>query len=121
MSISIGAITMDCDNAVELAAFWSAALDRPIDTGGPGASEFFASIGRDDPAGPGTAMMFIKVPESKTVKNRTHLDLTSDDPAAEVERLVGLGATVIHDKAEWGHEWTTLADPEGNEFCIAAH
>ena len=40
---------------------------------------------------------------------------------AEVSRLVALGATRVHDKDEWGIQWTTLADPEGNEFCIAEH
>jgi predicted enzyme related to lactoylglutathione lyase len=40
---------------------------------------------------------------------------------SEVDRLVGLGATVVHDKHEWGITWTTLTDPEGNEFCVAKH
>ena len=66
-------------------------------------------------------MMFIKVPEGKTAKNRMHLDLGSNDRAADVERLLTLGATEIHKKDEWGIERTTLADPEGNEFCIAGH
>jgi predicted enzyme related to lactoylglutathione lyase len=61
------------------------------------------------------------VPKGKEVKNRVHLDLQADDRAAEVERLVSLGATVVHDKDEWDVKWTTLADPEGNEFCVAAH
>lgn len=47
--------------------------------------------------------------------------LQSDDREADVERLVGIGATRIHDKDEWGVRWTTLADPEGNEFCVATH
>ena len=69
----------------------------------------------------GPVMMFIQVPEAKAAKNRMHLDLSADDRDAEVERLVALGATRIHDKDEWGIQWTTLADPEGNEFCIAEH
>ncbi len=64
--------------------------------------------------------MFLKVPEGKTVKNRVHLDLHADDPEAEVTRLLGLGASHVHEKKEWGSQWTTLADPEGNEFCVAA-
>ena len=121
MSLSIAAVTLDCRNAAEVAAFWSAALDVPIDTGQPGASEFFASIGRDDPAPDRPSMMFIQVPESKEVKNRMHLDLSADDPAAEIDRLQGLGATIVHRKDEWGFQWTTLQDPEGNEFCIGGH
>ena len=82
------------------------------------ASEFFARIPGD---GGDPLMMFIKVPEAKTVKNRVHLDMQAADRDAEVERLVGLGATVLHDKNEYGMQWTTLADPEGNEFCVASH
>jgi len=66
--------------------------------------------------------MFIQVPEGKEVKNRVHLDFDfdSDDIAGEVARVTALGATHIHDKAEYGLTWTTLADPEGNEFCIGS-
>jgi predicted enzyme related to lactoylglutathione lyase len=98
-----------------LAEFWSAALDRPVDMEGDfAASPFFARLMGTPP------MMFIQVPEAKTVKNRVHLDLGSTDREGEVDRLVGLGATLIHHKEEMGFTWTTLADPEGNEFCIAS-
>jgi hypothetical protein len=64
------------------------------------------------------ALLFGRVPEAKTVKNRLHLDLRPDDQAAEVERLLELGAT----RADVGQgpdvSWTVLADPEGNEFCV---
>ena len=121
MTLNVAAITVDCDNALTLAEFWSLALGRAIDEGGPGASPFFARIpaSPDSPGDP--TMMFIKVPEGKSVKNRLHLDMTADDRDAEVSRLVALGATRVHDKDEWGIQWTTLADPEGNEFCIAEH
>lgn len=119
MTLSIAAITFDCHNATELGTFWSAVFDQPIDAE-PAPSQFFASIGRSTP-GSGPTMMFIAVPEGKTSKNRVHLDLEADDREAEVARLVELGATVVHDKDEWGTRWTTLTDPEGNEFCIATH
>lgn len=121
MSLSIAAITFDCENAATLAAFWSAAFNRPVDPGDPAAAEFFASIGRADPTPGQPVMMFIKVPEAKSAKNRIHLDLQADDRAGEVKRLVELGATVVHDKDEWEVRWTTLTDPEGNEFCVATH
>ena len=122
MTIDVAAITFDCADAGKVAAFWSAALDRPLDPSEPGSSEFFASIGRQGAAaGSGPALMFIQVPEGKTVKNRVHLDLVADDLGAEVERLVALGATHVHDKEEWRVTWTTLTDPEGNEFCVADH
>jgi predicted enzyme related to lactoylglutathione lyase len=119
MSLHVAAITFDCSNALTLSGFWSAAVGRPVDDQGEmAASEFFARIPGE---GSDPLMMFIQVPEEKIAKNRVHLDMDADDRAAEVERLVGLGATVIHDKQEYGMEWTTLADPEGNEFCVATH
>ncbi|MEM9035948.1 MAG: VOC family protein [Actinomycetota bacterium] len=121
MTLGIAAITFDCTDALAVARFWSAALDRPIDEGQPAPSPFFASIGRDgDPEGR-PAMLFIAVPEGKETKNRVHLDLAASDRAAEVDRLLELGATRLHDKDEWGMSWTTLADPEGNELCVAQH
>lgn len=121
MSLSIAAVTFDCENAVTLSGFWSAALGRTVDPSGEETGIHFASIGWSDPAAGQPVLMFIKVPEGKSAKNRVHLDLNAEDRAAEVERLVGLGATVIHDRDEWGTRWTTLADPEGNEFCVATH
>ena len=65
-------------------------------------------------------LLFIKVPDDKTVKNRVHLDLrpgVGDTQEAEVARLEGLGAT----RADIGQSetrWTVMADPEGNEFCV---
>jgi predicted enzyme related to lactoylglutathione lyase len=114
MTLRLGNITLDCDDTVRVAAFWSAALDRRIDDE---PSEHFASIGRADEDQPG--WFFIKVPEDKTAKNRVHVDLHADDRESEVSRLVGLGATRLSDHDEWGAAWTTLADPEGNEFCVA--
>jgi predicted enzyme related to lactoylglutathione lyase len=93
--------------------FWSAVLGfapRPV-------NEQFVAL--DPPAGdsqPG--MLFQKVPESKTVKNRVHVDLRADDMAVEVRRLVDLGATVIAERNLGSFRWTVLADPEGNEFCV---
>ena len=86
--------------------------DTPAPNGNGGATA------QTDDATP--TMMFIGVPEPRTVKNRVHLDLVTSDREAEVERLVGLGATRLADHDEWGHVWTTLADPAGNEFCVAA-
>jgi Glyoxalase-like domain len=61
------------------------------------------------------------VPEAKTVKNRVHLDLEPDDRTRdqEVERLLGIGATLVDDQRRPdGRGWVVLADPEGNEFCV---
>ena len=66
-------------------------------------------------------MIFIKVPEPKTVKNRMHVCLRPTDRTREeeVDRLLGLGAAMVDDRrtaADRG--WAVLADPEGNEFCV---
>lgn len=118
MTLSVGCVTVDCDDVAQLAQFWSAALDIPIDDG---ESQYMASLNRTSPALP--RFLFLKVPEAKTAKNRMHLDLLVDSTtprAQEVTRLVDLGATHVADKDEWGHSWAVLIDPEGNEFCIAA-
>ncbi len=71
--------------------------------------------------GPGGRwLLFLRVPEPKTVKNRMHIclrpvDRTRDE---EVERLLGLGATVVNDLRDGDAGWAVLADPEGNEFCV---
>jgi hypothetical protein len=73
-------------------------------------------------AGGGTRprVLFQLVPESKTVKNRLHLDLRPGGDNADelVARLTERGATVLHTGSQGPHVWRTLADPEGNEFCV---
>jgi len=117
MSISFAQIVIDCDNAAGLATFWSAVLGHPVD---PGANPYFATVGRsaDPPLRP--AWMFVKVPEARVGKNRVHADLTSADWAAEVERVLGLGATRVAEFDEFGTRWVTMTDPEGNVFDIGA-
>ncbi|WP_425307644.1 VOC family protein [Ammonicoccus fulvus] len=69
----------------------------------------------------GRWLLFLKVPEPKTVKNRMHICLRPTDRHRdeEVERIVGLGATVVADLREGPERgWVVLADPEGNEFCV---
>ena len=72
-------------------------------------------------AGTGRRILFQAVPEAKTVKNRVHLDLLvgPEDSDGEVERLVGLGATVVGVHEGEGGRWTLMADPEGNEFDVS--
>ncbi|MEV6208153.1 VOC family protein [Kitasatospora sp. NPDC051914] len=80
----------------------------------------------DDPFDPATGigrgrrLLFQAVPEPKTVKNRLHLDLHAgpERRESEVDRLTALGATVLARIDEPGSRHVTLADPEGNEFCV---
>ena|SRR5690349_24944 len=64
-------------------------------------------------------ILFQKVPEPKVVKNRVHLDLRGDSMSGEVDRLRGLGATFIAERALGSIKWTVMSDPEGNEFCVS--
>ncbi|WDZ86645.1 VOC family protein [Micromonospora cathayae] len=68
----------------------------------------------------GQRVLFQSVPEGKTVKNRLHLDVRVGREAAgaEVERLTARGATVLHQGRQGPFSWVTMADPEGNEFCV---
>jgi hypothetical protein len=94
--------------------------------GRPAFRDLIAVRHPDDPYDPdsgtglGRRLLFQRVPEAKTVKNRLHLDLHpgADRRDAEVERLEGLGATVLRRVKEAGGEWVVMADPEGNEFCV---
>jgi Glyoxalase-like domain len=80
----------------------------------------------DDPVDPfsgigqGGRVLFQVVPEPKVAKNRVHLDLHvgSDHRPEVVERLSALGGTVLWEGNEYGSTWITMADPEGNEFCV---
>ncbi|WP_406380703.1 VOC family protein [Streptomyces sp. NBC_01618] len=108
-------ITIDCADAYELAGFWSGVLGAPLsDEDAPGDPEALVET-------PGAALLFISVPEPKSTKNRLHLDIQPQDRTRdeEVERLLGLGATLVADhRKPNGRGWATLADPEGNEFCV---
>ncbi|MET9420631.1 MULTISPECIES: VOC family protein [unclassified Streptomyces] len=71
-------------------------------------------------AGLGRRVLFQRVPEPKTVKNRVHIDLHSapGEMEAETARLESLGATVLRRVNEQGGQWVVMSDPEGNEFCV---
>ncbi|TWP53005.1 VOC family protein [Lentzea tibetensis] len=115
MTSEIHSFTIDCSNAYELGTWWSEVLDKPLaDDDHPGDPEVLIAM----PAGP--PLLFIEVPERKTVKNRLHLDLQPLVPRdQEVERVLALGATVVDDQRKPdGTGWVVMADPEGNEFCI---
>jgi predicted enzyme related to lactoylglutathione lyase len=111
MTVTLNHITFDCADAERVAGFWSSVLDEDVD---PGASPDFATITSRTSA----SWMFVKVPEPKSVKNRVHVDLATEDLDAELERVVGLGATRVADYDESGTRWTTLSDLEGNEFDV---
>jgi hypothetical protein len=72
------------------------------------------------PSGAPRRVIFQLVPEAKAVKDRIHLDVFvgADNREAERDKLVARGATFLHPGQQGPHSWFTMADPEGNEFCI---
>jgi hypothetical protein len=118
MASSLRNVTVDCADARALARFWAEVLgwnvyldDDPEVLVAPAFP----------PPGPGPTMLFIPVPEGRTVKNRVHVDLQPTDRTRdeEVARLLELGATVVEDHRQPdGTGWVWLADPEGSDFCV---
>src|SRR6476659_851394 len=92
MSISVLAISFDAHDAAQLALFWAQSLHRTVTYS---ATEEFASIAADTDSRLGPLLMFHKVPEGKTVKNRVHFDLESAEVLTKVGRLTSLGAKQI--------------------------
>jgi predicted enzyme related to lactoylglutathione lyase len=114
MPVRVHHIVVDAHDLPELARFWTQALGWKILS----AREREIVIGPDENAPVG--MCFMPVSDVKTVKNRVHLDLTTEaaDRDGEIARLLALGARRA-DIGQTGNEsWTVLADPEGNEFCV---
>ncbi|WP_433510991.1 VOC family protein [Nonomuraea sp. CA-143628] len=111
-------VTIDCAEPYELGTFWSQVTGWPVSDGDePGDPEVLVVA-----PSPVPGLLFIRVPEGKTVKNRIHFDWiptgqrTRDE---EVERIISLGAKLYEDhRTADGRGWVTLRDPEGNEFCV---
>jgi hypothetical protein len=134
-------VVIDCSSPHVLADWWAEALGwqvepqeesfirRMVETGAAAESDTTthkgalvwkvgAAITSPDPDRP--RLLFQVVPEPKSVKNRLHLDVRvgAERREAEIERLLSLGATELWRGSQGPFEWATLADPEGNEFCV---
>lgn len=141
-------VAIDCERPHELAAWWAQTLGWEVE---PQDEAFIkamiaqghateedtttfngALVWKDGSAirypgqagslhGPHPRVLFQQVPESKTVKNRLHLDVRigPDDQGEVVAKLTERGATVLHTGTQGPHTWVTMADPEGNEFCVS--
>jgi len=119
MSVRMKHITIDCAAPYALAAFWAAVTGYTEHPDNPNAPE--------DPEallvspGDGPDLLFVSVPEARSVKKRIHFDLQPTDRTRdeEVERIRALGAQLVADRRNPdGTGWVTLADPEGNQFCV---
>ena len=134
-------VTVDCAEPHVLADWWAETLGwqvqpqdeafirRMVESGAAaeadtiehhGALVWKAGAGLRSPDPGRPRVLFQAVPEAKTGKNRVHLDIRvgADRREAEVARLIGLGATELWRAAQGPYEWVTLADPQGNEFCV---
>jgi len=112
--LRVGSIVIRVDDLARQRAFWMAALDYlPREE----TSDDFALLRPRDGNGPNVSLD--RVDSTVHVPPRIHLDLYAADQAAEVQRLIGLGATEIHwDKRPADADYVILADPEGNRFCV---
>jgi Glyoxalase-like domain len=134
-------VTIDSTAPHELADWWAEALGwqvepqdesfirRMIETGAAteaqatvhrGALVWVAGAALRSPEPGRPRVLFQQVPEEKTVKNRVHLDVRvgPERREEEVARLLALGATELWRESQGPYEWVTLADPQGNEFCL---
>lgn len=107
-------LVIDCLDPVALASFWGPALHY----------EMLGEAGNYALLVPTTAgapkLLLQRVPETKSVKNRMHLDIETADIESEAARLEALGAIRVHPDIQTEHSssWVLMTDPEGNEFCV---
>jgi hypothetical protein len=136
-------VTFDCSQPHVLAEFWAETLGWSVE---PQDEDFIRSMIEQGHAsesdtirhrgalvwkegaaigaeveGVDRRVLFQLVPEPKSAKNRVHLDLRvgQEQVASQRTRLEAIGAVFLHDGRQGGHIWVTMADPEGNEFCIS--
>jgi catechol 2,3-dioxygenase-like lactoylglutathione lyase family enzyme len=118
MACRFSELVVDCRDPEALAAFWAAVLDyRVLGREEDGSVEIGPEAGF---GGPAPTLVFGRVDDPTPGRRRLHIDVnaTDRDQDAELERLLGLGATPA-DVGQTGDEgWHVLADPEGNEFCL---
>jgi predicted enzyme related to lactoylglutathione lyase len=115
MNLDWEQLVVDASDPQGLAAWWREALGWVVVNDASGEDDEYEIRPAPDRL-PG--LLFIRVGEPKTVKNRLHLDFRPDDRDAEVARLLALGATRVDVGQGDDVSWVVLADPEGNEFCV---
>lgn len=116
MALRVSEIVIDCADHEAVVPFWLAALG---DYQRRDLNDQYVVIVPSERTADRPVLLFQKVPEPKAVKNRVHLDLRGESMAGEVARLRELGATVIAERSLGALTWTVMADPEGNELCVA--
>ena len=130
-------VTFDCADPARVGVFWAFALGYPepdvagwhafLREHGTAEEDLNQTFAIEDPDGQRPRLFFQRVPESKTVKNRLHLDVAAPDSGggdhdadvdAQADRLVTAGATILRRVRDESSYYVVMADPEGNEFCV---
>ncbi len=111
--MTLSMVTFDTTDADSLATWWAEQTGGEVVERNDG--WFVMVAGGTLPV----HLAFQKVDDPTPGKNRIHLDLTADDLDAEVDRLLGAGATLVARRGDESFRWVTLADPQGNQFCVA--
>lgn len=111
--LRVGSVVIDCNDFPAMSRFWQEALryvprEEPEDDW----------VVLRDPDGRNVQVSIQVVPEPRVGKNRLHFDLYTSDQAAEVDRLLDLGATLFPRTPEPDEDFVVLEDPEGNLFCV---
>jgi predicted enzyme related to lactoylglutathione lyase len=113
IAMHVGSVVIDCNDFDRMFAFWREALRyTPRE---PADADW---VVLRDPEGTGVNVSLQQVPEPRIGKNRLHLDLYTQEPEAEVDRLLAIGATRHLAVVEPDSDFVVLADPEGNLFCV---
>ena len=109
---TVGTFMIDCADPEALFAFWAEI------TGVEVASRYPDYIFTTKLPDSGIGLAFQRVPESKSGKNRAHIDLHHPNPEAFIAQVIDLGGSRLADHGDEAFSWSVLADPEGNEFCV---
>ena len=113
MAIRLGSTVINCADMELMTRFWSRALNLAPSSRAAG-DDFRVLRGEH-------ARLSLQVSRTPvTARDQMHLDLYTDDQAAEVERLAGLGATAVRHNRDPDDDYVVMTDPEGNEFCVCA-
>ena len=117
MDLRWDAVTIDCTDLEVMSAFWTALMGVEV----RGRWQQYVGLQPMTPGQPRVVLQ--RTDDPRPAKNTLHLDLhvpTVADLPGAVERAVGLGARLVENHEEAGQSWRTLADPEGNLFCLVA-
>jgi predicted enzyme related to lactoylglutathione lyase len=108
----VSSLVVDCSSPVLIAAFWQSMLGGRVVS--------YPELGVEALRAPGVTFDSVTNPTPKTVKNRWHLDLATDDADATIDKALSAGATAASD-FEASPDFIVMRDPEGNEFCVLRH